>query len=77
MVAKRVTDADGNEVFVAEPAAMALHPMSKTVNDTHNGENAANLEYARRNRETVNSARKLVTAIGIVDVGWVFDGEIL
>lgn len=77
MVAKRVTDADGETAFVAEPAAMALHPMSKTVNDTSNGENATNLKYARANRESVNQTRKLVTAIGIVDVEGVFDGEVL
>lgn len=62
-----VTDYLGNTSRVVEPNALALYPMSKTVNDTANDENRANMNMARRNRTTVNTSRKIITAKGVID----------
>ena len=64
----RVTDYKGGTYLVAEPRALALYPMSKTVNDTASPENRQNLEYARRNRESVNTSSKLIYAGGVLDL---------
>ena len=61
----RISDYKGNISNVTEPAAMALYPMSKTVNNTRNRDNAANLEYAYSNRRSVNDKPILVTERGI------------
>ena len=68
MVCMDVADRDGMVSRVAEPAALALYPMSKTVNDTSKPDNSVNLGYALSNRPTVNHARKLVTACGVLDL---------
>ena len=68
MVCMDVTDRDGMVSRVAEPAALALYPMSKTINDTSRPDNRVNLGYALANRPTVNHARKLVTACGVLDL---------
>lgn len=68
MVYMDVTDRDGKSCKVAEPAALALYPMSKTINDTSRPDNRVNLGYALANRPTVNHARKLVTACGVLDL---------
>lgn len=49
-----VTDYLGNTAHVVEPKALALYPMSKTVNSLSNVENRANFVCARENRPTVN-----------------------
>lgn len=67
MVFLNVTDYQGDTCRVAEPAALALYPMSKTVNDTSNVENRENMAYARRNRSSVNTVRKIITSKGIID----------
>lgn len=64
----RVCDRDGNTSTVAEPSALALYPMSKTVNDTHFADNAANMEHAIRNRPTVNTDRRMIYAGGILEI---------
>lgn len=64
----RVTDYKGDTHLVAEPRALALYPMSKTVNDTASPENRQNLEYARRNRQSVNMSSKLIYAGGVLDL---------
>ena len=68
MICMDVTDRDGRSCRVAEPAALALYPMSKTINDTSRPDNRVNLGYALANRPTVNHARKLVTASGVLDM---------
>ena len=59
-----VTDYQGNTSFVAEPASLALYPMSKTVNDTANAENAGNMVIALQNNQNVNTGRKVITRSG-------------
>ena len=49
-----VTDYKGVTSRVAEPSALALYPMSKTVNDTRNAENRENSRYAYENNSNVN-----------------------
>lgn len=61
----RVKDYRGNQSTVIEPAALALFPMSKTINDTRNRENAANLEHAMLVRPTVNDIPCIVSEGGI------------
>lgn len=55
-----VTDYRGDNARVAEPSALALYPMSKTVNDTANAENAANAAIALRNNPNVNLEPKII-----------------
>lgn len=69
MVYEPITDYLGNTSKVAEPAALALYPMSKTVNDTANPENRENLKYALTNNPDVNTERKLIFSGGILDIG--------
>lgn len=61
----RVTDYLGHTSMVAEPSALCLYPMAKTVNDTANTENAANLSHALKNRPSVNVEPLFVGAGGI------------
>lgn len=64
-----VTDYLGNTSRVAEPMALALYPMAKTVNDTSSRDNYNNLAYAKMNNPNVNSGHMLVYAGGILDLG--------
>lgn len=73
-VFERVTDYNGVTALVAEPRAMGLYPMSKTVNDTKSRENAVNMRYALANNANVNITRKLVCARGVLDMEGVFNG---
>jgi len=71
-----IVDYQGNKARVVEPCALALYPMSKTVNDTLSFENAANMRYAVSNNPSVNTSNKLVYAGGIInmnDIGGVFN----
>lgn len=68
MVNMRVTDYLGNTCKVIESNALALYPMSKTVNDTISAENAVNMRYAISNNADVNVTRKLVCANGVLDM---------
>lgn len=61
IVTRRVTDYQGSTAQVAEPTALCLYPMSKTVNDTANKENAGNMRNAFANRPTVNREPVLIT----------------
>lgn len=70
---ERVTDVNGKTTYVAEPMALALYPMSKTVNDTSTQDNAINMRYAVKNNPNVNTAHKIVTAKGIIDLSGVFE----
>lgn len=49
MFAGKVTDWCGHTANVAEPAALALFPMSKTLNDTNTADNASNMAIALQN----------------------------
>lgn len=62
-----VTDYQGVTAKVAQPAALALHPMAKTVNDTSTPENDNNMQYARRNNPDVNIERKMIFSGGVLD----------
>lgn len=68
-----VTDYLGNRAKVAEPQALALYPMTKTVNDTSSADNAQNLRYALQNNPQVNTAAKLVYSRGILDLDGGFE----
>ena len=69
-----MTDYLGNESFVCEPAALALYPMSKTINDTSNDENATNSIIALENNPNVNIVDKMVYSKDIIDMSeiWCF-----
>lgn len=62
-----VTDYQGNACRVCEPSALALYPMSKTINDTRNNENYANMIIAHNNNTFVNMGNMLVTSKGVID----------
>lgn len=64
----RVVDYLGNESIVTEPNALAIYPMSKTVNDVKNIENLENMKVAVANNPDVNTARLLVHGHGIDDM---------
>lgn len=51
----RIEDYQGNSALVSEPAALNLHEMSKTVNDTRSADNARNMGYAIENNAGVNT----------------------
>lgn len=53
---------------VTQPAALALNPMAKTINDTSVTENEANMIQACENNPNVNVTRKLVYAGGVLDL---------
>lgn len=63
-----VADYLGNESKVVEPCALALYPMSKTVNDTLTPENGINAQYARANNPNVNLKRKLLVSSEVIDM---------
>lgn len=63
----RVTDYKGDTYTVSEPAALALYPMSKTINDTSTYENAVNCRIAERNNPDINKENVIVTARGVID----------
>ena len=62
---KDVVDYQGNRAKVIEPAALALFPMAKTLNDTSKFETMGNHSYAYRNRPTINDETILITSKGI------------
>ena len=64
----KVVDYLGNTATVAEPAALALYPMTKTVNDTTSADNFENMFYALENNPDVNTTRKLVYSQGVLDM---------
>ena len=68
-VYERVTDYRGVTSNVVEPAALALYPMSKTVNDTLSADNAVNSRYAQANNGNVNVDRMMVCSMGVIDLG--------
>ena len=63
----KVRDYLGEVSTVAEPASLALYPMSKTVNDTLSPENAVNSVYALANNANVNIDSKLIYSGGVID----------
>ena len=70
----RVTDYKGDTYTVSEPAALALYPMAKTINDTGTYENAVNCRIAARNNPAVNKESVIVMARGVIDMeGGLFD----
>ena len=73
MFMERVTDYLGNECMVCEPAALALYPMSKTINDTSSKENLTNAALARSNNPHVNLDDMLVYSDAIIELGQVWD----
>lgn len=73
-VFERVTDYRGESALVAEPKALALHPMSKTVNDTDSLDNMVNMSYALRNNPNVNTAPVMLYAGGLLDMEGLLDG---
>ena len=72
-VFRQVVDYQGKASTVAEPSALALYPMSKTINDTKSAENAINMTYAVENNEQVNTTRKLIFSSGVLDMEGEFD----
>lgn len=64
----KVTDYTGKTSIVAEPCALALYPMTKTVNDTSSVDNLENMIYAVANNPNVNTGRKLVYSSGVLDM---------
>lgn len=77
MVYQDVTDYLGKTCKVAEPNALALYPMSKTVNDTASKENSDNMRYAIANNAGINTGRMLVYSGGLLDLEDIDYGEIL
>lgn len=71
-----IVDYMGKSHKVAEPAALALFPMSKTINNTSNHDNSVNLRYALENNPDVSSTPTLVYSGGILDLEGIAD-EIL
>lgn len=65
MVSERVTDYLGNKSRVIEPSALALYPMTKTLNDTLTPENDVNARIAKSNNASVNLEPIVVHAKGI------------
>lgn len=64
---EHVTDCNAQDSYVVEPCALALYPISKTINDTSNFENAINAGYAKSNNPDVNTEQKILTSAGILD----------
>lgn len=67
-VFERVKDCNGNTYTVTEPAALAIYPMSKTINDTASKDNLENMGFAVINNPKVNTTRKLVNSKSIIDL---------
>lgn len=57
-----VTDYQGNTSKVAEPAALSLYPMTKTINDLASDENKANYRYVKRNNPDISAKRIICTS---------------
>ena len=76
-VFKRIEDYRGETCLIAEPAALALYPMSKTVNDTSTRENSVNMAHAVRNNLDVNTTSKLVCSRGVIDMEGGYFGQVL
>ena len=72
-----VVDYQGKKSRVVEPCALALYPMSKTINDTSSADNAVNSRYAKRNNPNVNLGRKIVFSKGVLDMESYNNDEIL
>ena len=68
-----VTDYKGNKANVCEPCALALYPMTKTINNTNSKENSVNMRYALRNNPNVNTKHIVITRNGIIETGGVFN----
>ena len=64
----QVTDYLGDTAQVAEPAALALNPMAKTINDTSTPENETNMSYALENNPAVNTERKMIFSGGVMEI---------
>ena len=73
LVIEQITDYQGNATKVIEPCALALYPMTKTINNTKFTDNAINMRYALRNNPFVNSSSKIITKTGIIDCEGVFN----
>lgn len=69
-----VTDYKGERSKVAEPCALALYPMAKTINDTSSADNEANMLCALRNNPLVSTTRKMIFSGGVaeLDIGGIF-----
>lgn len=63
-----VVDYRGERSRVVQPAALALNPMAKTINDTSVPENEANMMQAVKNNPNVSTHRKLVYSGGVLDL---------
>lgn len=77
VISETIRDYKGDTYTVNEPCALSLYPMSKTVNDTSNSDNAVNMSYALANNPYVNVNPLLVYSGGILDfedLEGVFDG---
>lgn len=71
----KVTDCQGHTSNVTEPSALCLYPMAKTVNDTQNAENAANMQIAIGNRPSVNMEPLIIALDGIHRIGEMIYGD--
>lgn len=72
-----VEDYQGRSCNVVEPHALALYPMSKTVNDTSSPDNRDNMRYAVKNNPNVNVSPKVVYSKGVLDMEGINYDEIL
>lgn len=63
-----VMDYTGHTSKVCEPCALALYPMSKTVNDTRNKDNHTNMLYAIENNPEVSTEGLFIHSKGITSV---------
>lgn len=61
-----VQDYKGDKAKVCETESLCLYPMSKTINDTSNKENAANMKQALINNNHVNTAPVMITGNDII-----------
>lgn len=68
MIVEHITDYRNEISLISEPAALALYPMSKTINDTRSNDNYVNSRYALTNNPNVNLKPKLVISKGIIDL---------
>lgn len=75
MYVGEVTDYQGHSSRVAEPSALCLYPMAKTVNDTGNTENANNMRCALHNRPQVNIEPVIITLDGVKRIGDMINGD--
>lgn len=66
-----VIDYKGDAYHVAEPAAIALFPLAKSINDTMVPENRSNMAIALKNNPAVVADSRILTADGIVYTEWI------